>query len=199
MQAHNNAEALTLSQRYSNHLRRVVEGSERDIIVLSSKDRVQWCTEQARRWVGEYFEPARRVDCLPENLNRWIKHQRSLLSAGGSVPPPREPLIVKQAGKHLVVRLLADDAEEGSHLLVLEERSAPLSVRSLEALGLTGREAEILIHIAWVKTTDKEIATTLHISSLTVKKHLEHVYRKFRVESRTETLSCALRLLNLLA
>lgn len=196
MQVHQNAKALARSQ-HDEPPERAVEGSERGIVVLSGKDRVQWCNEQARRWMGEYFEPARRVDRLPESLSRWVEHQRSPPSGGSSVPPPREPLIVKQAGKHLVVRLVADDPEEGSHRLVLEERYAPLSVGSLEALGLTGREAEILLHIAWGKT-NKEIAATLCLSPLTVKKHLEHVYRKFGVESRTEALSRALQLLNLL-
>lgn len=200
VQAHQNATALAEAQQETNHLRQAVEGSKRGMIALSSKDRMQWCNEQARRWVKEYFEPARGADRLPESLARWVEHQKSLLSRLGSVAPPREPLIVKQPGKQLLVRLVADvadDPEQEPSLLVLEERHAPLSVDSLQALGFTAREAEVFIHIAHGKT-NKEIAATLHVSPRTVKTHLDNVYRKFGVTSRTEALSHALRVLDLL-
>lgn len=197
MQAHRNAAALTQRQHDANHLRQAVEGSERGMIVLSSKDRIQWCNERARLWVEEYFEPARGVDRLPESLSRWVEHQKSLLSGRGSVPLPPKPLILKQPGKHLLVRLVADDPEGETNLLILEERYAPLSIGSLQTLGFTAREAEILIQIAHGKTNN-EIAAILYVSPRTVKKHLDNVYRKLGVTSRTEALSHALQVLNLL-
>jgi DNA-binding CsgD family transcriptional regulator len=196
-QAHRNAAALTQTQHDANRLRRAVEGSERGTIVLSGKDRIRWCDERARRWVEEYFGPARGADRLPESLVRWVEHQKSLLSGGGSVPPPREPLILKRPGKHLSVRLAADDPEGETNLLILEERRAPVSLDSLRALGLTAREAEVLVHVAHGKA-NKEIAAILYVSPLTVKKHLDNVYRKFGVKNRTEALSHALGVLNLL-
>jgi DNA-binding CsgD family transcriptional regulator len=197
VQAHRNAAALTRTQHDANRLRRTVEGSERGTIVLSGKDRIRWCDERARRWVEEYFGPARGADRLPESLGRWVEHQKSLLSGGGSVPPPRKPLILKQPGKHLSVRLAADAREGETNLLILEERRAPVSLDSLRALGLTAREAEVLVHVAHGKA-NKEIAAILYVSPLTVKKHLDNVYRKFGVKNRTEALSHALRVLNLL-
>jgi DNA-binding NarL/FixJ family response regulator len=73
-----------------------------------------------------------------------------------------------------------------------------LSRESLELLGLTNREAEILLGIAQGKT-NKQIATSLYVSPLTVKTHLQHVYRKLGVESRTEALARALEFLDLLS
>ena len=73
-----------------------------------------------------------------------------------------------------------------------------LSRESLERLGLTDREAEILLGIAQGKT-NKQIATSLYVSPLTVKTHLQHVYRKLGVESRTEALARALEFLDLLS
>lgn len=197
VQAHSNATALTRSQHEANHFRQAVERSERGMIVLQGKGRVQWRNEQARRWMEEYFEPLRGADRLPESLSRWVCHQKSLLYVEGSVPPPRGPLILKRAGRHLVVRLVADGPEGETNLLILEERYAPLSIGSLQALGVTAREAEVLIHIAHGKTNN-EIAAILYVSSLTVKKHLDNVYRKFGVTSRTAALSHALQVLNLL-
>jgi DNA-binding NarL/FixJ family response regulator len=53
----------------------------------------------------------------------------------------------------------------------------------LEKLGLSPREAEILLWIAQGKT-NYETGIILNISAATVKKHLEHVYEKLGVEGR---------------
>lgn len=53
-----------------------------------------------------------------------------------------------------------------------------------ESLGLSRREAEVLIWIAQGKT-NAEIGTILDMSPRTVQKHLEHIYQKLGVETRT--------------
>jgi DNA-binding NarL/FixJ family response regulator len=53
----------------------------------------------------------------------------------------------------------------------------------LEKLGLSPREAEILLWVAQGKT-NYEVGLILGISAGTVKKHLEHVYEKLQVEGR---------------
>ena len=197
VQAHHNATALTKSQRDANHFRRALEGSGRGMILLSGKDRMRWCGEQARRWLEEYFEPSQGAERLPESLGRWVGHQKSLLSGMAGVPPPLKPLILKRAGRHLLVRLVAEEPEEEANLLILEERCAPLSMGTLRALGFTEREAEVLLHVARGET-NKEIAAILYVSPRTVKKHLDNVYGKLGVTSRTAALSHALRDLDLL-
>jgi DNA-binding CsgD family transcriptional regulator len=54
----------------------------------------------------------------------------------------------------------------------------------LAALPLTRREREVLAILAAGKTND-EIAAVLGISPRTVQKHLEHVFEKLGVETRT--------------
>ncbi len=49
---------------------------------------------------------------------------------------------------------------------------------------LTRREIEVLTWVAEGKT-DKEIGVILNVSSRTVSKHLEHIYIKLGVDSRT--------------
>lgn len=68
---------------------------------------------------------------------------------------------------------------------------------SLKFLGLTNRETDVFVGIARGKT-NKQIATSLYVSPLTVKTHLQHVYRKLGVESRTEALARASEMLDLL-
>jgi DNA-binding CsgD family transcriptional regulator len=51
-------------------------------------------------------------------------------------------------------------------------------------LNLSARESEILALVAAGKTNG-EIATILAISARTVQKHLEHIFQKLGVETRT--------------
>ena len=196
MQAYDNAAALTQMQRESARTKRTMEKLDRAVVALGQKGRLQWCTEQARRWISEYFGPTQDVGHLPEDLQRWVEYQLSILASEHDIPLPRQPLVMKRGGKRLVVRLVADNSED-RHLLVLEERYIPLSAESLESLGLTHREAEILLGIAQGKT-NKEIAAVLYVSPLTVKTHLQRLYRKLGVESRAEALTRVLVLLELL-
>jgi DNA-binding CsgD family transcriptional regulator len=55
--------------------------------------------------------------------------------------------------------------------------------RSLGALGLSDREAEVMTWIAQGKTNG-ETARILTLSRRTVEKHLEHIYSKLGVETR---------------
>ncbi|MDB6112891.1 MAG: two component transcriptional regulator, LuxR family [Pedosphaera sp.] len=64
----------------------------------------------------------------------------------------------------------------------------------LERLGLSPREAEILLWIAQGKT-NCEAGTILHISAATVKKHLEHIYEKLGVGGRNAATLRALEAL----
>ena len=58
-------------------------------------------------------------------------------------------------------------------------------------LPLTAREREILALVAAGKTNG-EIGTILTISARTVQKHLEHIFQKLGVESRTAAVVRAL-------
>lgn len=68
-----------------------------------------------------------------------------------------------------------------------------LAVRlaSFVALGLTRRETEVLQWVAAGKT-NAEIGFLLGISSRTVQKHLEHIFEKLGVETRTAAATWAL-------
>ena len=58
--------------------------------------------------------------------------------------------------------------------------------------ALTARERDVLIWLARGKT-DRDIATVLTLSPRTVQKHLEHIYVKLGVETRTAAVMRALR------
>ncbi|WP_020657520.1 HD domain-containing phosphohydrolase [Amycolatopsis benzoatilytica] len=60
------------------------------------------------------------------------------------------------------------------------------------AAGLTARETEVLLHLARGRT-NPEIAAALTVSRKTVSTHLEHIYAKLGVTTRTQAALVALR------
>jgi DNA-binding NarL/FixJ family response regulator len=69
------------------------------------------------------------------------------------------------------------------------------SSKPLESLGLTPREAEVLLWAAQGKT-NAEIGLILEASTATVKKHVEHVLEKLGVENRQSAAVRALEILS---
>jgi DNA-binding CsgD family transcriptional regulator len=76
----------------------------------------------------------------------------------------------------------------------MEVRRSTASAADLGALGLSRREAEVILWVAQGKT-NREVATILALSPLTVRTHLEHVYKKLGVETRTAATVRALETL----
>jgi DNA-binding CsgD family transcriptional regulator len=72
------------------------------------------------------------------------------------------------------------------------------SVELVQSLGLTKREAEVLWEIAKDKS-NSDIARSLECSLSTVKKHLEHIYEKLEVQTRTAAVMTALTRLGLIS
>jgi len=95
---------------------------------------------------------------------------------------------VERDGKGLTVRLLPGPLQR---LLILQEERTSLHPASLEPLGLTHREGEVLAWVAQGKANDA-IATIFGLSYRTVEKHLENILRKLAVENRTAAATRAL-------
>lgn len=137
---------------------------------------------RAIQWLTDYFGGRSvRANRLPENLRLWLKHQKALLAVKDDLPPPQKPLVLEREAKRLVVRHLCDSAQ---CLLLFEEQQTAHSPQVFDCLGLTRREAEVLVWVAQGKS-NAEIGTILELSARTVQKHLEHIYQKIGVETRT--------------
>jgi DNA-binding CsgD family transcriptional regulator len=139
-------------------------------------------TEPARHCVAEFFgDLPQQANRLPAPLERWIK-QRSLARRNKG-PAFRSSTAIERNGEQLVVRLVTD-REEGIQLVRLEKQRPALSARSLERLGLSRRETEVLFCVAQGKT-NTEAGGILGLSRFTVRKHLENIYQKLGVQTRT--------------
>lgn len=79
---------------------------------------------------------------------------------------------------------------------VLGENNEGPDAVPLERLGLTKREAEVLLWVSEGKR-NPEIATILGISAKTITKHLERVFPKLGVETRTSAANVAREILRL--
>jgi DNA-binding CsgD family transcriptional regulator len=68
--------------------------------------------------------------------------------------------------------------------MFMEERHLAVRPTAFEPLGLTLRETDVLEWVAEGKT-NAEIGIILGMSPRTVQKHLEHIFEKLGVETRT--------------
>jgi DNA-binding CsgD family transcriptional regulator len=76
-------------------------------------------------------------------------------------------------------------------VLLLRPHFLLLLARSESDLGLTSREVEVLAWVAAGKT-NAETAEMLSIAPGTVKKHLDRIYQKLGVGTRTEAVVTAM-------
>ncbi|WP_202804262.1 helix-turn-helix transcriptional regulator [Pleurocapsa sp. PCC 7319] len=165
-------------------------------IIVTPDGQVQFMTQRGEQLLSRYFS-LYDPHSLPELLQSWFKHQISLLISHNDVLCPRSPLYIEQAGKRLSVHIISQLVGEEYLVLLEEQELEPFSISSLQLLGLTKREAEVLFWVAKDKS-NAAIAKVLGCSKGTVRKHLEHIHRKLDVQTRTAAVMVALKKLGLL-
>jgi DNA-binding CsgD family transcriptional regulator len=159
-----------------------------NLIILDHLGQIQSIAPLATQWLQTYFAKSTHPGDLPEHLWAWVRYQ---VSSFTSNPLSRTglPLRMTQSDKQLVIRFVIDPLSD-RYLLLLEEQSLSL-LDSLELLGLSQRETEVLQWVIRGKD-NQAIAKHLEIHLSTVRKHLESIYRKLGVQSRTEAIAQAL-------
>jgi len=144
-------------------------------------------TEGALVELFRYFGRPSPSDPLPERVRRWMELQRGTTVAGGAADPRGllSPSRSEVAGVTATVRLLPTG--DVTALIITTERTASAS---LAPLGLSRRETEVLRLVAR-GLTNEGIGRRMGIAPATVKKHLEHCYRKLGVGSRAAAVALA--------
>jgi DNA-binding CsgD family transcriptional regulator len=165
------------------------------LIIINTSGQIQFITSQATQHLQCYFAESNDSLHLPDHLWAWVKHQISSITHNSDLPNACLPLRIEQDGKQLVIRLVIEK-DDNQYLLLLEEQTLPL-LPSLELLGLSPRETEVLYWV--IRGEDNQsIAKRLAIHLSTVRKHLESIFRKLGVQSRTEAIAQALEKLGIL-
>ena len=148
--------------------------------------RLVWQTPLARRWLPLYFDAV--ADLLPEPMLAWLQP-----ATQGRLVRPLSTALSTGLGERQLVATLQGRTVDDDWLIVLREVSDAATVEAtMQAFGLTLRESEVLYWVAKGKT-NRDIGDILGSSPATVKKHLERVYEKLGVETRTAAAAMAMQ------
>jgi DNA-binding response OmpR family regulator/DNA-binding CsgD family transcriptional regulator len=167
--------------------REAVDVAGLGVLLLDSQGRIAWRSPQATRWLQQI--PALREG--EAALRRWLLQ---LLDQG-------EALVTLSDGGQLQARHLGQGGP-GERMVLLRLLAAVAagpgardpSQRRLSGAALTPRETEVLSWLAKGKT-NRDIGDILGMSPRTVNKHLEHIFEKLGVETRTAAAAIASSLL----
>ncbi len=155
------------------------------VAVRVTDSRIVWQTPLARSLLSAYFANPETV--APDELLAWIA---AALAARADDREPAQPLIA--AGSKRLLASFHDQTDDNEWLVVLREENDASAVESLiAAFRLTQREAEVLYWVVQGKTS-KDIGDILGSSPRTVNKHLEHIFEKLGVETRTAAANIAM-------
>ncbi len=102
------------------------------------------------------------------------------------------PLTLARGAGRLVVTLQGRTVDDDWLLVLREVDDAAAVEATMQALRLTLRESEVLYWVVKGKT-NRDIGDILGSSPATVKKHLERIYEKLGVETRTAAASVAMQ------
>ena len=138
----------------------------RGVVLFGRAGRVEFASASARRLLREFF-PGWQGGRLPEMCEEWLE--------SGA----KQALVRERRARKLII-------ERSGDALLLEGKQPDL---------LTAREREVLAWVARGKT-NSEIAQLLWLAPSTVRKHLENVYSKLGVGTRTAAVTRFLGLLD---
>jgi DNA-binding response OmpR family regulator/DNA-binding CsgD family transcriptional regulator len=171
--------------RMMRQARDVVDAAGLAIVVADASWKLAWQTQTARDLLRKFFSTT--VDgTLPQALIDW-----ATIRLNANVEADRAPMTAVAGPDQLSIHCLGRSADTATVLLLREGQAVHGDNRLREELKLTARELEVLAWLAKGKT-NRDIAEILGMSHRTVNKHLEHIYVKLGVETRTAAAAFAM-------
>ncbi|MET1116645.1 MAG: response regulator [Comamonas sp.] len=160
------------------------------LTVRITDGRVLWQTPLARELLRRHLGLGGLRATLPDDITAWIQRQQPTLAL--QLEPPRWTFDHGHGPVVLRLHPPSPEADEGELLLVMREESDLAARETLrQGFGITGKEAEVLYWLAQGKI-NRDIADIVGSSPATVKKHLERIYAKLGVETRTAAAAMAM-------
>jgi len=158
----------------------------RYLLATDTEGELQWATPQAAALLarlapdGAAAERAPACPWVPDWLAFSAEHMPGQVAVAlGEAPVLQFVYVGRMAPDEVLFR-------------IQETRTSTEEARLRERLGLTVREAEVLLWVGHGKGT-KDIADILGMSPRTVQKHLEQIYSKLGVENRAAAAAIAIR------
>ncbi|WP_341676254.1 response regulator transcription factor [Niveibacterium sp. SC-1] len=155
------------------------------VAIRAADGKLVWQTPLARRLLHDYFATTR--DETPPRLLEWIRDAETARREGREI----SQLLVADGSRRLLSSF-HDQTGDEEWLVVLREEDHASAIETLiTAFRLTSKEAEVLYWVTQGKTSP-DIGIILGSSPRTVNKHLEHVFEKMGVETRTAAAGLAM-------
>ncbi len=183
--------------RISTHIRRAhtlhkahrsIEACGKAGLTMDSDGNITWQTPHVREWLREYLgEDASSYNWC--RLRAWLN---GLTVRSLSQRESNKQFNIANSHGRLNMHY-AGEVTSREYLLLIDEQRADASARRLlEMHKLTAREAEVLSWLAAGKT-NRDIGEILGTSPRTVNKHLERIYVKLGVETRSAAAAMAIQ------
>ena len=167
--------------RVARLAREAVDVAGMGTVLLDYQGRVAWRSPQATAWLDETFGTS---DAARPAIDHWL--MQTLREGVATTGPDRQG--------RLLARSLGQGSLGESMLLLTRSPQEDAATQRLREIALTPRETEVLSWLAKGKT-NRDIADILGMSPRTVNKHLEHVFEKLGVETRSAAAAIAGKLL----
>jgi DNA-binding NarL/FixJ family response regulator len=163
-----------------------LDASGRFLLATDLAGQIKWCTPKARALLkGIWPADSAAVPQLPEAM---LVRMLALRHEAGAT-------CVLELGETQVECAMLSPIGPDELLFRLSERRGDDDIRLLQHLGLTRREAEVLLWVSRGKA-NREMGQILGISPRTVNKHLEQIFVKLGVENRASAAARAVRLMS---
>lgn len=174
----------TRNARITRLARQAVDVAGFGVVLVDSMGRVSWRSPQAEAWLEKLHKKPLNNQ-LPAQLNSSWLASTSLSQSQLTLPMQGGLLSVRNMGA----------IGMGETMLLLEQllqtgasaelkAGPPMAASRLSTAALTPRETEVLSWLAKGKT-NRDIGDILGMSHRTVNKHLEHIFEKLGVETRS--------------
>ena len=166
--------------RLMDQARSALDAFGNAVIAMSPRDgKIVWQTPLARTLMQGYL--------VDSELTNWLAATQAAHIQGQSHPP-----LTLARGSRRLIFSAAEFSEDEQWMIVLREESDVAQIEKLmAAFKLTQRESEVLNWLIKGKT-NRDIGEILGTSPRTINKHLEHVFVKLGVETRTSAAAVAL-------
>jgi len=169
--------------------REAVDVAGLGVVLLDRQGRMAWRSPQAMRWLeaavhlqqGAGGDPQQDAAALRAWLQQAVQQGETLSALPDGAQLQARYLGQAGPGETMVLLRVLGPAADAAH-------------KRLSSAALTPRETEVLSWLAKGKT-NRDIADILGMSPRTVNKHLEHIFEKLGVETRTAAAAIASSLL----
>lgn len=165
-----------------------LDATGRQMVATDRSGKLLWCTPGAEQLIGRMVPGwTRGAADLPPPLRSSLASLLSRADIAGATAR------VDRGGDGSVELVVVAQYRENEVLIRLNELNPERDIAKLgERLGLTQREAEVLLWVSYGKASG-DISEVLEISPRTVQKHLERIYEKLGVETRSAAAAIAIR------